>query len=202
MYSVIHWLSEAELAGQLLAGREVEEVVRPVVRGKNSPGGAEEHEGYDACGHGTSRTGYREDDSAPDCRGYPTVEPKHQSDLQAIVSRNDEGGDLLREIGAGTANGMGADEFVHGEGLDAAGLPAVGLVEGDDIELALGGTGQLRGLPRIVRSDSGDLGRRYGLGEGDGCRDDGKRKDGEDATDGSLVHGQPPELRSFDETWK
>jgi hypothetical protein len=32
------------------------------------------------------------------------------------------------------------------------------------------------------------------LGEGDGCRDKGESNEGEDAADGSLGHGRPPEV--------
>jgi hypothetical protein len=139
-------LKEAELASQLLPRSKVEEAVGPVFPYKDSTGSCEKHEGYDACGHGACRARRRERDSAPNCRGQPTVDPKRQSKLQVTITRKDEGDDLPREVGARTADCTGADEPVDGEGLDAAGLSAMGLVEGDDEEPALGGPDQLRAL--------------------------------------------------------
>jgi hypothetical protein len=52
---------------------------------------------------------------------------------------------------------MGADEFVSGERPDATGLSVLGLVERDDDELEMGGTGQLRDLPIVVTSPGGSV---------------------------------------------
>ena len=68
-----------------MAGGKVEEAVRLFVPYKDSPGGAKEHESYDACGHGACRASRRERDSGPDCRGHRTVCPEHKSELEVVV---------------------------------------------------------------------------------------------------------------------
>ena len=146
-------LNVAELVRQSFAGGKVEKAVWLVVPNKNRPCGEEEAESCDACGDGASRASRCEYDSAPDCRAQPAVEPKHQPEPEMTVARKDEGDDLLWEVGARAAEGAEADELIRGEGLDAAGLAAVRLVEGDDEELALGRADLLCALPGVAGRD-------------------------------------------------
>ena len=66
----------AELASQLLAGREVEDALRLVIPDEDGSGSAKEQESYDACGHGARRACCREHDGAPYRRGEPSVKAK------------------------------------------------------------------------------------------------------------------------------
>jgi hypothetical protein len=137
-------LNKAVLACQLLPRCKVNEAIRLFVSDEDGTGGAEEQESCDACGRCARRAWRCECDSAPDCRAEPRVQPKHQTKPQVSITGKNKGHDLPREVNARTADGAGADELVLGEGLNTAGLPALGMILSDDDKPALRRARRLR----------------------------------------------------------
>ena len=121
----------------MLATRKVQQTIRLSVRISGGPSHAEADESGDGSCRGARWTGGYEYNRCPDRCAQPPIERQKHAELQLLVARQYESGDLLGKVNAQATHRTGADELLNSEGLYVAALPAVRLVKCDDEELAL-----------------------------------------------------------------